>query len=219
MKNTTQYPPAILNMLAKKNFSSLNADDQLLVLNCMDEETYSKLHETYLGIYTTETAMAEKLKLRPQTEAKLIAALHNKQRKPNVLHAAMRYKIPAWQAAAAILILFCSFLYFRSGASQHASTTLATINDTVKVVSTQIEKVFVHDTIYLEQKSGKSTAQQKRDTILADNRNIREIASQPNIQFEKLSVLTLNSSEDIKPSGNSLSDDTLVNKFRFVTIN
>ncbi|RYD81639.1 MAG: hypothetical protein EOP53_05860 [Sphingobacteriales bacterium] len=215
MENINQYPDAILNLLKNKDFASLTKNEKTEVEAFLDEELYAKLRETYSQIQSSERDFVNQIKVRSQTQNALLQALEGRK-KATVWDGIVQYKVPFWQAAAAVLLVFSSFLLMGKN-NKADSPAMATITDTIKVVKQEVEKVLVYDTVRFIEKPSKTKAKKSPAIILVKNKQ-RYHSNLPN-NSDNLSVLSLKNRKQIQRSGYSLSDDSLVNKFNFVTIN
>lgn len=220
MENINQYSETILALLKDKDFSSLSADERIMVKAFLDEELYVKHRETYSSLAAAEKRFVNGLEPRQLTQKKLLHALRKREENAGFWAGVSGYKIPVWQAAAAVLLVLFSFLLMQNTSEGNAATNLVTITDTVKVVKQEVEKILVYDTVYWKEKPSRTKKTKGTGIIVVDNHKQNSEASPVRpLNLDGLSVLSLENRSAVQPSGNSLSDDTLVNKFNFVTIN
>jgi hypothetical protein len=140
----------IHDLLEEKEFEELSVEEQVFVLKQMTLEEYTNARN---GIVASQSFFeAESIQIQPKANAsnKALLALRAKNKviepakKTAWIAALFTYKIPAWQAAAALLLVF--FFVRGLGTVQQSQTILVadeSLRDTVfiKEYITQIEQL------------------------------------------------------------------------------
>lgn len=140
----------IHDLLAEKAFEELNAEEQAFVLKQMSLEEYDNAHNAIIA--SQSFFEEESIQIQPNLNAsnKALLALRAKKeiekpkKKTTWIAALVAYKIPAWQAVAALLLVF--FFVRGLGTVQQNQTILVadeSLRDTVfiKEYITQIEQL------------------------------------------------------------------------------
>ena len=125
-------------LLLGKKFHQLTAEEKYYVTESIGEEEYGRMH---LLLNKSKKAFKKPPSINPDIKSNLLLAMrkqHNKQveQKPPAIVRMMRYRMPAWQAAAAIALLIGLHFWLQSEPQ----------------VIEKIDTVYVHstDTIYKE---------------------------------------------------------------------
>lgn len=102
----------IQDLLGEKAFEELNATEQAFVLEQMTLEAYENERSIILASQNFFELEARSIQPKPNTANKALLALRGKneakdsQKKSSRIAALLAYKIPAWQAVAALLLVF-----------------------------------------------------------------------------------------------------------------
>ena len=128
-------------LLAEKPFEALDFEAQNLVLESMDEEEYERLHTL---VCQSKKALKNSPPPDPAIRQNLLAALRKQKTQPQaasmwpggLLVKMLNYRLPVWQAAAAVAAVLGLFFWFGSS----------------PLTGVKAEKVYVYvtDTIYKE---------------------------------------------------------------------
>ncbi len=129
------------HLLAEKPFEALSFEEQNLVLESMDEEEYQRMHRL---IRQSKKALKNNPSPDPAIRENLLTALRRQKQQPqeasvlsgSLLVKMLNYRLPVWQAAAAVAALFGFFFW-----AGHTPLT---------GVRTEKVYVYVTDTIYKE---------------------------------------------------------------------
>ena len=123
-------------LLHSKSFRNLTAEERNFVLDSMDGDEYERLRSL---LQKSRAALQNSPAPNPAIRQNLLAAMRRQQMapkpKPGLLVQMLHYRIPAWQAAAAVAAVLGLFFWLK--------------NDPLPI---QTEKVYVNlvDTIYKE---------------------------------------------------------------------
>ncbi len=127
----------IEQLLAERPFELLTATEQAAVLAEMPEWEYSRLHQLVLR---SKATMRQSPKPDPAIRERVLEALR-KQPKPTATTPAktgllvrmVQYRIPAWQAAAAVVLLLVAHFSQQKQASEtlHTETVYVNTTDTI----------------------------------------------------------------------------------------
>lgn len=140
----------IHDLLEEKAFGELTAIEQVFVLEQMSEEEYENARYAIVASQSFFELEGSKIQPKPNASNKALLALRAKNKvveppkKTAWMTALFAYKIPAWQAAAAVLLVF--FFVRGLGVVQQNQTILVadeSLRDTVfvKEYITQIKEL------------------------------------------------------------------------------
>lgn len=140
----------IHDLLEEKAFEELNAEEQAFVLEQMSLEEYENARNAIVASQSFFELEATQIQPKPNASNKALLALRAKnkeaksQKKTPWMAALFAYKIPAWQAAAAMLLVF--FFVRGLGVVQQNQTILVadeSLRDTVfiKEYITQVKEL------------------------------------------------------------------------------
>jgi hypothetical protein len=140
----------IHDLLEEKGFEELNAEEQAFVLEQMSLEEYGNARHAIVASQSFFELEASQIQPKPNASNKALLALKAKnkaaepQKKTAWVAALFAYKIPAWQAVAAVLLVF--FFVRGLGVVQQNQTIIVadeSLRDTVfvKEYITQIKEL------------------------------------------------------------------------------
>lgn len=161
------------DLLEQKSFEELEEREQAFVLDQMTQEDYEIERGTILA--SQAFFMSEELQITPNPMAanSALLALEKRREKKTLGLLFLAYKIPAWQAVAAAMVIFLLTNHFGGGTTAAETNLLAQKNtrDTV-FVDKYITKIQPADTVVkviYKVLTGQSTPKRKEPEVLASN--------------------------------------------------
>ena len=210
----------LIDLIENKAFGSLEQKEKSFVLKQMTEEEYTMQHELIQQSRKYFSMEAEHLKAAEKIRATVLSHLRNRKSKSKakLVSPVFGYKVPAWAAVAAVLLVSftaLSYQYF-SSVSIPQSELLFSHNDTVYVerIITDTVKIFTSpDTVYMERDIFEKSSM--ADSLPYAEKDKSEI--QDGITMSRFSITDIEMVRDIvvdlelgqKPSGTSLKEDSI----------
>jgi hypothetical protein len=214
-------PSYIFDWIESKHFDSLTESQRHEVTAWMTKEEYNELHRAAAGV---KELKEEQPQPAIATREALLTAFDKRYIQPErQAKSIFFYSVPLWKVAAVFLLFGGGALWIILETRFHNAVSYITIKDTVYVPSytANDETIKVKDTVYLPgdgsgKRTAKKTVVRHRVTVVSEEKlesTTSKVASLPgtNSSFIKDKDALSN-----KPKGNSLKDDTLLQKFRFI---
>jgi hypothetical protein len=206
--NTSSYPKELLSLISSKDFAELSSNEKELAMHWFSEEEYRGMRSTFLSIRTAEKATAATLEPRAATKEVLLEKFRQRQQKPLIIKMT-QYRIPVWQAAAAVILLSCLALLFPKNPKH--SVALNTIkHDTVVVEKTKIEKQLAYDTVYISkaETGGRKPAQTSAfENKVAFKTSYSQSHDALPALVGQVRIMNLSAKDNVKSGGKSLEED------------
>lgn len=179
----------IHDLLEKKAFEELNAEEEAFVLEQMSLEEYANARNAIVASQSFFALESTQIQPKPNASNKALLALRAKseavkpQEKTTWVGALFAYKIPAWQAVAALLLVF--FFVRGLGTVQQNQTILVadeSLRDTVfiKEYITQIEALPA-DTIVKVVYRNSNKKEKTAKTVFASNSKTPQLKENVNV--------------------------------------
>jgi hypothetical protein len=206
--NTSSYPKELLSLISSKGFAELASNEKELVLHWFSEEEYRDMRSTYLSIRAAEKATATTLEPRPATKEVLLEKFRQRQQKPLIIKMT-QYRIPVWQAAAAVILLSCLALLFPKN-PKHSVALNTVKHDTVVVEKTKIEKQLAYDTVYIskaETGSHKPAKASDFENRVAVKTSYSQSHDALPASVGQVRIMNLGAKDNVQSGGKSLEED------------
>ena len=214
MNDNMNYPDEVLEMLLSRDYHELSSSEKELVSRYISEDEYGDLRKTRLALKSIANSRMNGLKPNPRTKDLLIARLKSNRRP--VLIRMFEYRVPMWQAAAAIILLGTCFFFLDKNQNLSSGTVLTQI-DTIKVEKPVLRTEIKHDTVFISK-------------VVSPERKLKPFTPSPFRHTDKvafvdnrltqidLHIMKPDQKAGLQNPGNSLKEDTLAQKFKFVTL-
>lgn len=204
-------PSELFDWLQRLSFEELDARQQQRVLACFSKEEYDSMHAAAMVLH--EVSGGRRPERTPSRKA-LLARFDAQHAEAKVL-TLFPSKVLLWQAASAILLILSGGLFYRmidlkkNGIVQHLATA-----DTVYVDrEVRAQPSVIYDTIYLYRQAEARNRQERQ----ADDDTV-SVINVPSALTNDIYVLPLEDVDMEKPRGNSMKDDSILQRFGTVSM-
>jgi hypothetical protein len=212
----------IHDLLEEKAFEELNAVEQAFVLEQMSLEEYEDARRAIIASQSFFELEATQIQPKPNASNKALLALRAKNiveeppKKKPLIAVLFAYKIPAWQAVAALLLVF--FFVRGLGVVQESQTIIVaddSLRDTVfvKEYITEIKELPA-DTVVKVIYRDSNKKEKKPKRIFASNK--KRASSKPQINVNPRAVVQ--EFEDVLQYCNTSSSSAPVSKDTFLQL-
>ena len=206
MTNNANSPTEIMDWIHSTSFNNLTPAQQTLVLQYFTQEEYTAMVEV-LQVLQQSSITSSKQRIKSN-----LLTQFDKKHPVQPSYNWMAKSIPIWKAAAVLLVLVGVGYFNYTTSLKQLANTINRIHDTVYVERlVQGETIKVIDTVYADRpmqrtKKGVKTILHAKGPMLLQQTDI-SIQSIKNIDAPAN-----------RTKRNSISDDTLINNYRFTTL-
>lgn len=203
----------LAQLIESKDFNELNKEEQSFVLNQITESEYILRREVILKSKEIFKNDLQRIKPNKAIKAAALESLRNKKSKKKVIPF-IGYKVPAWLAAASILLAFLlnsilNFSFNKTETSIHQLSQIDTVYVEKKIIDTvkiQEQPDTIIKVVYLPQKEKQSTTNSiQKNKSTPNNKGLQNLEHIPTNNYN--TVIDLNTEK--KHLGKSLNEDEL----------
>lgn len=200
-------------LIESNDFNELNNEERSFVLNQITESEYTLRRKVILKSKEIFKNDLQQIKPIEAIKAAALESLRNKKSKKKVIPF-IGYKVPAWLAAASILLAFLlnsilNFSFNKTETSIHQLSQIDTIYVEKKIIDTvkiQEQPDTIIKVVYVPQKEKQSTTNSiQKNKSTPNNKGLQNLEHIPTNNYN--TVIDLNTEK--KHLGKSLNEDEL----------
>jgi len=209
-------PSVIFDWIEVKDFASLTSVEQKIVLKYLTEQEYDELYEGASGIQSIYEM--DGMDHNDRIKESLLARFEKRTASSDDNNRLIILPSMIWKAASVMVFLTCCWMFYELRKKNDTITYLMSHVDTM-YLTTEPEplEVKVFDTVYLKKEIAKREKTQK----VPDNKRVSRPSKYSNVSVSSdINVLSIKDYEAVpnKQKRNSLKEDTLMRKYRVMTL-
>ena len=211
--NTNESPEEIYDLLEQFSFEQLGQQQQKMVLQSLDKQTYDEMHDAFKALKGANHP--EGVRGKAQIKREIFDQVEN-QRLGIVLPAYFKRSVSIGKAAILVLSLLSALLWsLLREPSRQLAQPINQPPDTVFLTQHKIVPEIVRDTIYTHINQSKSSTPDRPNHISRKSLQGQDQHRAPGVHIVSASELDATTNQS---KNNSLKHDSLARQFKFVSL-
>lgn len=204
-------PENLIEYLRLYDWIELSEEAKTELRPWLSEEEYKRLRSIYGGLQTWHEPA---LTLRPETREVIMTQF--RQKRKHVSIPLWNIRIPAWQAAAAAIVLFVLGFAFKPVREIFIpQTQIVTLVDTIFVAQPAIARLTLDSSVSSATSEDKNKASGRKNQVKKSRQDSGSFLSN---MVNDINILKLEDKSTLNHSGKTWEEDSLISRFGFVQL-